>query len=478
MNAALRWVDRPRRRGERAAVRPLARLLLGAARPRRGRRAVPRGPRPCRSRAPLTQAARRGTGHLRAARGRLELGHRLGQGSRSPRRSPPWTGFGDARDRPSARRDGRAGAAAVRRRHRPRQRQFERYIDRARPVAARHRPGLPVLLRVQPRHAGRRGRALPRRTRRAARARRPVGHRDGAHPARRVHRAARRPCRLDRRADRGGGDRPRARRLGRPDLHRGQARASSTRGPATSPRPRPRWPRCERAARCAAVTSDNDRWVAFMRAELAWREGDYAESARCCAAVLAAMRGHTGAAGGSRCAPRSRPGWRCGAAHAGGRAAERRAARRGARRRGRLDGAPGARRGARRLRRPPRAPVRRRRPAPRRPLLGAAHAVRGAFDESSPDAPPARATRPARPSAPRRPVPPTASVARTSATTRPSRSPASRWPRARSPTAITLSIIHNGFGLLSQANAEPAAGGGTQPRAASGHTLWGQVRRR
>ena len=34
---------------------------------------------------------------------------------------------------------------------------------------------------------------------------------------------------------------------------------------------------------------DTDRWVAFMRAELAWREGDYAASARCAAAVLAAV---------------------------------------------------------------------------------------------------------------------------------------------------------------------------------------------
>ena len=128
------------------------------------------------------------------------------------------------------------------------QRQFERYIDRARPVAARRRPGLPVHLRAslgtldgaEDHCRGRPGRA--------ARARRAVGRRDGAHPARRVHRAARRPRRLGRRADRGGGDRPRDRRLGRPELRRGAARGHPRPGRRPRPRPAPRWARCERAA--------------------------------------------------------------------------------------------------------------------------------------------------------------------------------------------------------------------------------------
>jgi hypothetical protein len=48
------------------------------------------------------------------------------------RASPPWVNS-MARDQPSARRDGRAGAVAVRRRDRPRPAQFERYIDSADP---------------------------------------------------------------------------------------------------------------------------------------------------------------------------------------------------------------------------------------------------------------------------------------------------------------------------------------------------------
>jgi Bacterial transcriptional activator domain len=52
-----------------------------------------------------------------------------------------------------------------------------------------------------------------------------LGQRDRAHRAGRVHRAPGRPCLLDRRARGGGVDRPRAERLGRPDLRRGQTRA-------------------------------------------------------------------------------------------------------------------------------------------------------------------------------------------------------------------------------------------------------------
>ena len=68
---------------------------------------------------PLTQAARRGTGHLRAARGGLELGHRPDQGAADRGARRPGRVRRRLGDRPSARRDGRAGAAAVRRRHRP-----------------------------------------------------------------------------------------------------------------------------------------------------------------------------------------------------------------------------------------------------------------------------------------------------------------------------------------------------------------------
>jgi predicted ATPase/DNA-binding SARP family transcriptional activator len=45
--------------------------------------------------------------------------------------------------------------------------------------------------------------------------------------------------------------------------------------------------RVERTVAARGGHMDVDRWTALMRAELAWREGDYAESARCAAAVLA-----------------------------------------------------------------------------------------------------------------------------------------------------------------------------------------------
>jgi hypothetical protein len=150
----------------------------------------------------------------------------------------------------------------------------------------------------------------------------------------------------------------------------------------------------ERAVAARGGHVDTDRWVAFMRAELAWREGDYAESARCSAAVLAAV------------ADAQAPWWQSLRAQVKARMAAAllkqgdsgRCARlleealddaaawtehpalaavldacaayllaRGASHHGR--GAD-AERAAR--------------------LLGAAHAVRGAFDESSPDAPAAR----------------------------------------------------------------------------------------
>ena len=141
---------------------------------------------------------------------------------------------------------------------------------------------------------------------------------------------------------------------------------------------------------------DTDRWVAFMSAELAWLAGDYAEAARCCEAVLAAIADHVAPwweamraqvkarlavatlrqGHAERCARlleesvTAAAAWRelpalaavldaC-AVYALGRDD-----------RGHQDRTAGAEQAAR--------------------LLGAAHAVRGAFDESSLDAPPARA---------------------------------------------------------------------------------------
>ncbi len=50
-----------------------------------------------------------------------------------------------------------------------------------------------------------------------------------------------------------------------------------------------RYARVEQAIAARGGHVDTDRWVLFMRAELAWRDGDYAETARCCEAVLAAI---------------------------------------------------------------------------------------------------------------------------------------------------------------------------------------------
>jgi hypothetical protein len=45
----------------------------------------------------------------------------------------------------------------------------------------------------------------------------------------------------------------------------------------------------QRAASARGGHVDTDRWVAFMQAELAWRDGDYAQAARCCETVLAVI---------------------------------------------------------------------------------------------------------------------------------------------------------------------------------------------
>jgi hypothetical protein len=47
--------------------------------------------------------------------------------------------------------------------------------------------------------------------------------------------------------------------------------------------------RVDRAVAARGGHVDTDHWITYMRAELAWREGDYAESARCAAAVLTAV---------------------------------------------------------------------------------------------------------------------------------------------------------------------------------------------
>ena len=47
--------------------------------------------------------------------------------------------------------------------------------------------------------------------------------------------------------------------------------------------------RVQRVIEGRGALVDTDRWVAFMRAELAWREGDYAGAARHCEAVLATI---------------------------------------------------------------------------------------------------------------------------------------------------------------------------------------------
>ena len=152
----------------------------------------------------------------------------------------------------------------------------------------------------------------------------------------------------------------------------------------------------QRAVEARGGRVDTDRWVAFMRAELAWLEGDYAEAARCCEAVLFAIT------------PNTAPWWQSLRAQVKARLATALLKQGDATRCHTLltealdaaaawrehpalatvldacavyalsrshdngNGTASAEQAAR--------------------LLGAAHAIRGAFDESSLDAPPARAT--------------------------------------------------------------------------------------
>jgi hypothetical protein len=48
----------------------------------------------------------------------------------------------------------------------------------------------------------------------------------------------------------------------------------------------------ERAVEARGGRVDSDRWASFMRAELAWLDGDYAGAAACCGAVRNAIAGH------------------------------------------------------------------------------------------------------------------------------------------------------------------------------------------
>ncbi len=148
--------------------------------------------------------------------------------------------------------------------------------------------------------------------------------------------------------------------------------------------------RIDAVAAARGGTVDIDRWVTFMRAELAWREGDLALAARCCTDVLAAIEAHRAAW------------WEPLRARLRARLALVVLAQ-GDERRCRdllaaaLDAA------AAWTEHPALADVldacastlaatqARDRAELAARLLGAAHAVRGAFDESSPDAPPARA---------------------------------------------------------------------------------------
>jgi hypothetical protein len=145
----------------------------------------------------------------------------------------------------------------------------------------------------------------------------------------------------------------------------------------------------QRAMEARGDHVDTDRWVAFMRAELAWLDGDYAEAARCCEVVLTTI------------APNQARWWQSLRAQVKARLAL--AVRKGGdqeRCHALLNEALDA--AATWWEHPALAVVldacaaylvsRARQGDPERAarLLGAAHAIRGAFDESSLDAPPAR----------------------------------------------------------------------------------------
>jgi predicted ATPase/DNA-binding SARP family transcriptional activator len=147
--------------------------------------------------------------------------------------------------------------------------------------------------------------------------------------------------------------------------------------------------RVERMVAARGGHMDIDRWTALMRAELAWREGDYAESARCAAAVLAMV------------VEAQASWWQSLRAQATVRLAAALLKQGDQEQCGDLLGE-ALDAAAAWTEHPALAAVldacaayllaRGRGGDPERAagLLGAAHAIRGAFDESSPDAPPAR----------------------------------------------------------------------------------------
>jgi predicted ATPase/DNA-binding SARP family transcriptional activator len=145
------------------------------------------------------------------------------------------------------------------------------------------------------------------------------------------------------------------------------------------------WATTERAAAALGHT-DAANWLGFMRAEIAWRAGDLAEVSRCCAGVLNRIKDVKAAWWqGLRAQVKARL-----AMVALAQADTRRA-------RDLLGQALAAATGW--VERPPLAIVidatavfaLARDPVAAATLLGAAHSVRGAFDESSPDAPGVRA---------------------------------------------------------------------------------------
>jgi hypothetical protein len=146
------------------------------------------------------------------------------------------------------------------------------------------------------------------------------------------------------------------------------------------------WDQAERAAAARNNYGEAGRWLAVMRAEVAWRAGDLTEVVRCCTGVLDGLQGRRAAWWeGLRAQVKARL-----ALVALAQADTERA-------RQLLHEALAAATGW--VERPPAAIVIDataaylvdRDPEAAATLLGAAHAVRGAFDESSPDAPGVRA---------------------------------------------------------------------------------------
>jgi len=146
------------------------------------------------------------------------------------------------------------------------------------------------------------------------------------------------------------------------------------------------WAAVEAAPATDSLAAESRRWLGLMRAEIAWRSGDMDDVSRCCAFVLDGIK-HVRAAWwqGLRAQVRSREAM---VALVCGDAARSRVLLREA-----LSAATGW------VERPPLATVIDAMaayvldgdPARAAVLLGAAHAVRGAFDESSLDAPGVRA---------------------------------------------------------------------------------------